>query len=162
MNHFKALSNQRGVTLIELIFTILLMGFLSYMAIPALSGYIDSTNLDVVSRQVEIDFRYAQTLSMATGDSYGVKITSATEYEVYNVGTGNAVDSPYNRDPMQYDLSKKYNGVEFQLGAYPMDIQFDGNGVANNATTMIIPIVNAEGDSDTLQVQPETGSVERL
>lgn len=138
---------ERGFTLIELILTISVLGFLAVAALPTDQDTVPVA-LEAASRKVKSDIRYAQNLATTTGDPHGFRATGATTYEIYNVTTGAIVSSPLTNQPMQENLSTNYEATAF--GAQNYQIEFDRFGQPTMGGGTIIQL---DYDNDQRQIQ---------
>lgn len=126
----KRTKSQSGFSLWELVLVISLLGIMSFTAIPAIIN-TQAVNIEGASRKLESDMRYAQNLAMKTGDQYGFRTTGAgasgdnTAYEIYEVTTGLAVESPVTHTDMQEDFDPTFSGITFPS---QHDIRFDSTG----------------------------------
>lgn len=75
---------QKGLTLIEMVATIVLMGILMAMTIGALSYYFAGRSLDVAAREITTQIREAQALALASGNTHRVDFsdTGAVSFQV--------------------------------------------------------------------------------
>lgn len=143
--------NQNAFTLIELIFVMAIMGLVGVVIIPSLGSFLETGNIRTAARKVQADLRYAQSLASTTGDSYGFRATSSTEYEIYDVSTGSAVDSPYDLQPMQVNLNEISSQLVFTASTYPAyQVTFDSSGSPSSATT--IELSDTSGSVSNLEV----------
>ena len=143
--------NTAGFTLLELVMVIALIGIMSFVAIPKV---IDTRTITMQGATTKLlgDIRYAQNLATTTGDTYGFRTTGSanTGYEIYKVSTNDAVESPYDHNPMQEDFTESYSGTTFDASH---DIWFDSNGLPSIRTgTSSIVLNNEAGDSSTITV----------
>lgn len=72
----------RGFTLLELILVILIIGVLAVSVTPRWTS--TSMTLQYEARRVLGDIRYAQAMSIATGQRYRWQRTSSTTYQITN------------------------------------------------------------------------------
>ncbi len=147
----QALKNQFGFTLYELVLVMSLIGIMTFVAIPAITN-VQGISMDQASAKVESDIRYAQNLAMTTGDEYGFRTTGGanTAYEVYDVSTGTAVESPYDHLPMTEDLLNDYGGVSM-TGA--VNITFDERGYPTIVTgTNEVTMQNSGGETQVITI----------
>jgi prepilin-type N-terminal cleavage/methylation domain-containing protein len=121
------INTEKGFTMVELVLVMVVMSILAFTAVPKDPGS-QLMNLDAAARRIEGDLRYAQNLSMTTGDGYGVHFTGPTTYEVYLTTDGSVVSSPYDHQPMQMDLNNDYPGVSVSAADQAEDIVFNSYG----------------------------------
>ena len=77
-----AKSTNRGLTLVELVVVLMLLGILAFIVVPRLSQ--NTIELSGQAEQVASDTRYAQTLSMTRGAALG----SQGRYCIFFTATG--------------------------------------------------------------------------
>lgn len=141
-----------GFTLFELILVMVLIGILSFTAVPILTN-THLVSLDGAAHKMEADLQYAQSLATTTGDDYGFRTTvSATNstYEIYRVSDNAVTTSPYHHGPMQEDFTNEFGEVSF-----PSDytVTFDDEGIPTFVTGLSpITIQNSDGDSQTISI----------
>lgn len=70
-------AGQQGFTLIEMVITISLLMILLVMSIGALSYYFAGRSVDVASREIVAQIREAQSLAVASGNTYRIDFGTA-------------------------------------------------------------------------------------
>lgn len=156
----------RGFTLVELIFVILLIVILAFVALPRFSQ--NTLELSSQAEQVATDVRYAQTLSMTRGAALGSQgrycvFFTATGYQFrhnnnnYGTPCTTAVSHPATGSTAAIVLSGAAVATANLTGSY---IEFDTKGQptsftapASNATVTL----NATGGPRTVVISPVTG-----
>ncbi|MDX1902416.1 MAG: GspH/FimT family pseudopilin [Gammaproteobacteria bacterium] len=150
-----------GFTLIELIIVIIIM---SILATKAYFNWSSATiNLASQANQIAADLRYAQTLSMTTGQRYRFVKMSSTTYQILNsAGTAIQLTSGGTTATLS-------SGITFgTLTNLPNNlVAFDGKGVPYTdtgspgtalASTAVINL-SAGSNTTTVSIVPETGRV---
>lgn len=153
-----------GFTLIELALTIALLGIVTITAIPKVNTAEQAVALDASSRTFESDTKYAQSLASVTGDTHGVRVSNDNKtYTVYRKDTNGVettVSSPHNHQPMQTDISQKFQGTSFSPSAQPITIEFDGNGKPTAPANQQINILNQTGSTKSIIISAATGRID--
>jgi prepilin-type N-terminal cleavage/methylation domain-containing protein len=148
-----------GFTLIELVIVILIIGVISITVMPKWTA--SSLGLEFEARRVLNDIRYAQALSITSGQRYRWVQLSANVYQITNQA-GTAIILP--NGGTQLTLS---NGVSFgALTNLPNSlIAFNSQGVPYTtsttpgtalAATASIPLT-LNGVTRTVQINQQTG-----
>lgn len=153
---------QKGYTLVELILTIAVMGILAGIATPLIGNSNDAMSLDGVSKKIESELRYAQSLATTTSDSYGFDATGQTTYQVYKYENGvkTVVDSPHDHQPLSYDMADKYPGVNFVADSFPTyTVIFDETGKPTTGGGTTITLTTQDGDTKTITISSGTGNI---
>lgn len=159
MNIMETIPKEMGFTLIELIIVIIVISIIAVAAFPKWPGL--TINLGGQTNQIADDIRYAQALSMTTGQRYRWVRVSTTTYQVLNAA-GSAI--PLGLGNTTVTLN---NGMSFgTLTNLPNNlIAFDGLGTPYTdtgstllASTATIPIT-AGSNTMTISISPETGRV---
>ncbi|MBF0104165.1 MAG: prepilin-type N-terminal cleavage/methylation domain-containing protein [Deltaproteobacteria bacterium] len=151
----KLLFNNLGFSLMELVLVLALVSIVAISSFPMLAD-TQAITLDGAARKLEGDMRYAQNLSMTTGNDHGVRTTGGaggTTYEVYEVATDTVVTSPYDHLPMSEDLSntgEEYHGITFPASD---TVTFDdvGTPTAINGDGSFV-LRNENGDTKTITI----------
>jgi prepilin-type N-terminal cleavage/methylation domain-containing protein len=157
------IKRNHGFTLIELVLVISILGIVAASAIPAILD-TQTVNLSTATQKLEQDLRYAQMLSTTTGDLHGfrtiapaVQGDSSTTYEVYNVSSGDVIESPYHHLDMTENLDDEFPGVVFDTG---YDIEFDSLGrPTTNTGTNTITLSNDSEESREMTINSNTGLI---
>lgn len=148
-----------GYTLVELILVISIVGVIMVSVMPRWQG--TATNVGYESQRLLNDIRYAQALSIMTGQRYRWVKTSVNSYQIQN-SSGTPITLPLGGTTMNFS-----SGVIFgTLTNLPNNLlAFDSVGVPYTsastpgtalASTASIPI-SASGQLFTVQITPQTG-----
>lgn len=151
--------NEKGFTLIELIFVIAIIAIASVVVVPRWNA--SSQRLEYEARRVLNDVRYAQAMSMLTGQRYRFVRASSTSYQITDED-GVAVLLPRGSSTMVLT-----SGVTFgTFSNLPSNlVVFNSLGVpytttaipgAALASTASIPLVSGS-QTRTINISPETG-----
>jgi prepilin-type N-terminal cleavage/methylation domain-containing protein len=144
--------NRKAVTLIELIIVVLIIGALTYAAVPRLQfGALYRKQAHGVAKKIVTDLRRARTMAIsnAASNPSGYKLRMAGSapyhsYEIINNATSQVVDS------LTIESEISCTGTnEFSFG--PL-----GNLISTGGTTLT---VSADGKSFTITVITATGIV---
>lgn len=148
-----------GYTLVELVLVVLIMGVLVVVATPKWTA--GSQGLQYEARRVLGDIRYAQAMSLASGERYRWVRTSSTAYQITDE-SGSALLLPNGSTTMVLA-----NGITF--GAFtnlPNNlIAFDSRGVPYTTSTYpgtalsataTIPL-SSNGDTQNISITASTG-----
>ncbi len=159
LKHFPA-RMRAGFTLLELVMVIVLIGILTFTAVPYLAN-IHTVGLDGAAKQVESHIQYAQNLAVTTNDDHGFRTTSGVgghTYEIYKVSSDTVVTSPYDHQPMQEDLSAEYLGVSFLSD---VDVRFDKNGIPTFVSgASPVTLQNSDGEQKLITIN-SAGSIRK-
>jgi prepilin-type N-terminal cleavage/methylation domain-containing protein len=152
-------TSMEGFTLIELIMVIIIMAIVAVMVMPRWTA--TSLTFEYQSRRVLEDIRYAQGLSVNSGQRYRFVKTSSTTYQVLNEA-GSAVLLPSGETSVTLT-----DGVT--LGSFtnlPNNlVAFDSLGIPYTtdtypgtalASTAVIPL-SSGSNTHSIQISPETG-----
>ena len=155
---FFRLHSTGGFTLLESLLAISIAGLLAVVAIPRDNDLKSPMTLDAAARKLTSDIRYAQNMAATTGDTYGFRVTGATTYEIYNVGTGVVAPSPFTSQPMQENFGSNFGNTQF-FTTYTVQFDDDGKPVTGGGT--VIRLTDGS-NSKYLEVTPTSGLVRTL
>ena len=140
------ISNSEGVTLIELISVMAIIGILAATVLPRLNFDIFSrTSVDGAAYMIASDIRYAQECAMANRVSKSVQFSTALPANVYTFNPTSSFD-PSGRLPSGVTISTNYTVTFNSLG----EPTAGGSGSVT---------VSAGGVSKTITVTNYTGKV---
>jgi Tfp pilus assembly protein FimT len=151
-----------GFTLMELVVIILLLGILTFTAIPR---FLDKGAIDVsvMAEQLANDIRYTQSLAMTSGQRNRINLT-ATTYQITTSsggllthpvtgGTGPIVLGGVTLSGWSPPLTMDY--VAFDGRGVPYSLVTSSTGLATNATITL----SGGGRARNIVISPETGRV---
>lgn len=135
---------QRGFTLVETAVTILIMGLLLAMGVPALQSMNKTVQLQGTVQNIAAQLRLAREKAIATGTPQVIHFTpnypsgTTIDYHLHNGAVGPGWSFP--------------NGVDFYGGyATLSSVTFSPDGRASNSGFLVL--TNTRGALDTLSVQ---------
>jgi type II secretion system protein H len=138
-----------GVTLIELIIVLVLIGIMAALAAPAMGGMINRNSLDGALGQFTGDVAYARTVAIRSGNPVAV-VFESNRYTIRQPG----------RQIKQVNLAMEYSGMTLATGTtLPDSLRFDSRGLLQPAAPWTVS-VQRQSKSATVQVLP-TGRVYR-
>ncbi len=149
----------RGFTLIELIMVIIIVGMIAIVVTPQWTA--TSLSLEYQARQLLEDVRYAQALSIVSGQRYRWVGTSSATYQITNESgvailfpsgsssitlTGGITISSYTNLPSSLIAFDSF-GAPYTTTAIP------GTALASTAVITL----TAQGATRSIQIIPQTG-----
>jgi len=146
-----ASNRNKGFSLIELSFIIVLMGILIAITVPRLgSDGVSTKRLEVTSKALATDLQYARQLAISTKTTHYVYVDDFNnEFAVYesSVQASNIVKPAYS-----FNSSISVNGDD--------TFGFEANGSIVVGSGTSIELDDA-GDEWTISVVPATGSIKK-
>lgn len=91
MNFFNHLRNRRGITMIEMMITVVIIGIVSGMAMPRFQKAYERMQFRSTDREIYSRMRYARSQAITEKEPYGIKInmdakTITLFKDIYNTG----------------------------------------------------------------------------
>ncbi len=140
----------RGVTLLELVIVITVVGILAAVAIPRVS--MSPAGLDAAARKVQSDLLYAQSLAMGRGVNHGILFVANAPYVLYQGVPASPISDPLTHQNFSENLirfSRSRVTTNLQVEFDPIGRPVQGGGatltVANGALSRLISITNGTG-----------------
>lgn len=168
----KSKGEPNGMTLVEFLITIVILGILSAIAIPGILGGIHRTGVDGASRRLTEDIRLAQSNAITRGaqtrlivfDQNGAvpdpgNLSDSTKANKYRIElrTGpSALWPSLNDNPstnpnvltVWQDLGNQYRGVSVTTGSA---LFFNSQGFLVNSSAPVNTILQGPGGTKTVQ-----------
>lgn len=144
--------NRRGVTLVELVIVLLVIGIVSAAAVPKYAASLSRFRVDMAAQRIARDLAFVKRQAISNSTTATVQFVPATEtYSVSGVagidrrGTGFSVDLAV--DPYRVDVtSASFNGGQ--------TISFDRYGAPSAGGQVVVAI---GGYQQTITVESSTG-----
>jgi len=150
---------ERGVSLVEMIAVLLLLGIVSSVVISRVAN-VDDMELATEVNSIRNHIRYAQIMAMKRNDKFwGIKF-NGNEYWVFRTADPTDVAAPNLDDNIVY-LPGSKNKKLSKPGAYSRTFYFDKFGIPYDYATGL-KISNAQTiqfSTKALTLTPETGYV---
>lgn len=145
----------RGVTLVELVLVLSLLGILVASTIPFVPVSIGRSGLESAVRRVRSDIHYARELALVTGVNHGIDFSSGQPYVVYRLAVGNPVADPLTQQAFSED-PLDWGGVQIMA---PYRVEFDplGRPVVGGGGSVSL---SGGGGVRSVRVNANTGLVE--
>ena len=178
--------SNRGITLLELLLVVAILGIVVLIAMPAVRPY-NERQLDAVAQEVAAAIRFARDETLRTGTSYGVNINVNSQrlriyrldtsgspptliYDVRNPLDKKLYDLQFATDPLLSGVNVTALSFYYRGNATPFDfVEFDvwGTPKYNDlGTTRLLSngeIKLGSGDAERIiKVTPMTGRVKVL
>lgn len=153
----KRVLNSSGLSLLELIVTVVIVAIISSLAIPSFAGLRNEYKVRKASRQLMTDLQYAKMKAIAEVVQYKVSFNSGTAaYSIYK-GNSASGSTTWTQDGVSRQLSVASNpyytpGVALSAN---VDVIFAPIGTASPATgttTPSITLTTTSGGTKTKQV----------
>lgn len=148
----------RGLTLIELMITLAILGVLAGVGTPYLLAALPTYRVNAAARQVLADLRLARTLSVERGlETYIVFDVGARAYSVFLDADESQDLTPADQRVKIVRLSDLFEGIEF--GSVSGDTVSFGGGTPNLA--LFRPLGTSNGGSVYLRSLSAAGGRDR-
>lgn len=157
----------RGLTLVELVLLISIVGVLAMLAVPERSVFEDA-KLHAAARRLVSDLRYAQSRSVSTRSSHRVVFDpGAARYAVTTRDRATPVADPADRGralAMDYRTHDEFRGIVIESASFGggSEVSFDLLGAPRTASgaSLTSPgsvVLRYAGETVAVDVAPSTG-----
>ncbi|MFQ5839310.1 MAG: GspH/FimT family protein [Candidatus Methylomirabilales bacterium] len=156
------LGSQAGISLIEVILVMVLLGLLAALAVPR---FPSPPRAGAAARRLVFDLQYAKELATRSQTMSGIYFVSGTEYRVFQ---NNDINQP-TRDPLAggdfvVTMSNQFSGVTITQFFAGNTIKFDSLGTPLDGADAPLGApgtitLSFDGKTWTVTVQPNTGKV---
>ena len=159
---------KNGFTLIEAVMTLVIIGILAAIALPAIGPSLSALRLEAARQKLQGDIIYSQALSVTQQVNHGVIFNPGSNtYSVYRQTTSNIVNNPLTGKPftVNYSSDSDLKGVSLvstSFGSPTSDrVEFDSFGAPSDGTTALAAdgtvTLSAGGANATMTVTKNTG-----
>lgn len=163
MKEHRKIKSQSGVTFIELMIAVVIIGIVAAMAGPHFTREMDRIKFRGAARDAVSSLRLARSLTISQKTPYGVHfdnskgtITVFKEVVTSNPATFNSGDTAVQVDT----IPGQYKGIS---SAFTGALMFEPNGSANQSGTVLLLSYSTGGDASTsyaiLDVLASTGRI---
>jgi len=160
------MKNPRGVTLIEMVMIIVILGIVALIAMPK-AVTSQAVRLEAACQKIASDLRYAQQMALAQQVRFGISFNPASEaYFVYRVNTGTVAIDPQTRNNfnVSFVTLNEFKGIDIVSTNFSDKIEFnsagepyDGNSVILSSQGVITLQAQAGLYSRTVRIEAKTG-----
>ncbi|GIX45902.1 MAG: hypothetical protein KatS3mg131_0113 [Candidatus Tectimicrobiota bacterium] len=149
-----------GLTLVETLLVVLLLGLAATLAVPALEGVLVERRLDDAAGWLVADLRYAQSLAIKTQQPHQVVFDAAGDSYSLTDQSGTVVLHPLTRQAyvVDFDAQRQFQGIDLQAAAFggSSTLVFDALGAPQSGGTVILSYA---GRQRVIAVRYPTGSI---
>ncbi|MFI5304268.1 MAG: Tfp pilus assembly protein FimT/FimU [Nitrospiria bacterium] len=126
------MNNNKGVTLIELMVVVAIIGILSALSIPSYNKFIAHQNLNAAARDLFSDMRSARVTAISQGVQYGIYYPSTSQFQVIKV-----INAPTYTSFVQAQAAAAGAGLST---LYSVVSTYDFGTLAYYGITMSVPV----------------------
>ena len=143
--------NKKGVTLVELIVVMVIIGILAAFFAPNIAAWLPNLRLRSTARDIVSTMRTAQVKAVSTNLTYRVSFTLPSSYILqYQNTLGNWVDEGVTQN---FPSGISIGSINFNTGN---NAQFNSNSTSSSGS---MRIQNTRGTQRQLTLTPSTGRV---
>jgi prepilin-type N-terminal cleavage/methylation domain-containing protein len=107
---------EKGVTLVEMIMVLVLVGIAYAIAAPRIGAALNTLRLNGAAQKISADIRYAREMAISRHETYGIEFDQAgNSYQVFQLSGSVKITvlDPYRGTPftVDFDLLPEYKGV---------------------------------------------------
>lgn len=162
------MKNQKGVTLIELVMIIVILGIVALASMPKTTAE-PRVRLEAACQRIALDLRYVQAMSLAQQVRFGISFDPATEtYFAYRVNVATKARDPQTRNNFDVSFTElnEFKGMDIASTSFSNKVEFDSTGAPYDGSGVILSsqgiiTIQATGGaySRTVSIEPKTGKV---
>ena len=156
--NWRLIGRRKGVTLVDLVITVLIIGILAAAAAPRFATALARLRAESGARRIASDLNYARRCAMQTSRQTTVTFRSSPAgYDMTNVEHPARPGQPYQVNLSDIDASLALTSFNFNGGA---SISFNTYGrplAGNTALTTGVVTISSGGQSSTATVSAQTG-----
>jgi prepilin-type N-terminal cleavage/methylation domain-containing protein len=149
--------NQKGITIIELIIAMIIIGMGAVLVVPNVGAYLPIYRLKSATRDIVSTMRSAQMKAVLNHNQYGVAFDADGQYQIFYQTAGGLVPDP---DGASVKLP---TGIQFNDITFPVDPvlnkPFASFSYDLTAVNGRIILANPKGSQKAIQLSATTGMV---
>lgn len=150
-------SGRRGLTLVDVTITVLIMGILASVAAPRFADVLTDLRVETAASRVAADLELARQHAQKTSGSIAVQFwTMPARYELAGVPDLNHPSASYTVELENYPYSTSVNSAVFGGDSI---VVFDFNGMPDSGGTLIL---QSGADQRSVTIDAATGEVSVL
>jgi prepilin-type N-terminal cleavage/methylation domain-containing protein len=132
----------RGLTLVETMMVLLLMGIAATLALPSFNNLLLETKIDSAAAWLLGDIRYAQSLAIRTQQTHTIAFDAANEAYRLIDQNGVMVQHPLTRQGYQVNFGtlRQFQGIDLLTATFgaSSDLSFNSLGAPQSSGTVTL------------------------